>query len=37
MHPCWNPSLADHDEDGDAVMDGCDNCPAVVVVDPFAA
>jgi len=26
--PCWNPALADHDEDGDQIVDGCDNCPA---------
>lgn len=25
---CWDPMLG-HDEDGDGVKDGCDNCPAV--------
>lgn len=25
---CWEPALIDHDEDGDAWMDGCDVCPA---------
>jgi hypothetical protein len=26
---CWNAELGDHDEDGDGIADGCDNCPAV--------
>ncbi len=29
---CWDPSQTAHDEDGDGLADGCDNCPAVANV-----
>jgi hypothetical protein len=25
---CWDGTLGEHDEDGDGISDGCDNCPA---------
>jgi hypothetical protein len=26
--PCWDPTQTTNDEDGDGIVDGCDNCPA---------
>src|SRR5690242_3617777 len=26
---CWDPTRIDHDEDGDGIADGCDNCPSL--------